>query len=124
MRRTIAMLAALAAGLVLSSVGASAQSGWTDRGPVFESDLKQKSEQEEAARAERRKSYGPTVYPKFMQGGERPEIKPVALSQTSTSTMTFWPLIIEPKRASSSVATSCGVAVAAVQIFTSLRRLR
>ena len=83
MRRSIVMQsvvvpALLVAGLVATSGSASAQqAGWTDRGPVYESDVKQKNELEEAARAERRKSYGPTVYPKFMQGGERPDIKPV-----------------------------------------------
>lgn len=82
MRRSIVMPSAVAsallvAGLVVTSGSASAQqAGWTDRGPVYESDVKQKNELEEAARAERRKSYGPTVYPKFMQGGERPDIKP------------------------------------------------
>lgn len=87
MRRSIALLPVLVAGLVVAagavallSAGAARaqQSGWSDRGPVFESDVKQRTEQEEAARAERRKSYGPTVYPKFMEGGERPDIKPVA----------------------------------------------
>ena len=76
MRRIIAALSALAAGVVLTCGYALAQSGWSDRGPVFESEVKRKAEQEEAARAERRKSYGPTVYPKHMEGGERPDIKP------------------------------------------------
>ncbi len=76
MRRSFVILPAVAAGLLLTAGAALAQSGWSDRGPVFESDMKQKAEQDEAARAERRKSYAPTVYPKFMQGGERPDIKP------------------------------------------------
>lgn len=77
MNRFAAMLPLLAVGIVISAASVHAQSGWTDRGPVYESDLKKKAEQEEAERAERRKTYAPTVYPKFMQGGERPDIKPV-----------------------------------------------
>ncbi len=74
--RSIVMPPLLAFGVALASGGAFAQSTITDTGPVFESDVKKKTEIDEAARAERRKSYGPTVYPKFMQGGERPDIKP------------------------------------------------
>ncbi len=76
MRRPTVMLPVLAAGIVFCCPPVVAQSGWTDRGPVYESDLKKKTEQDEAERAERRKTYAPTVYPKFMQGGERPDIKP------------------------------------------------
>ncbi len=76
MRRSIVMLPVLAAGLVLSSGSIFAQAIWSDKGPVYESDLKRKADQEEAARAERRKTYGSVVYPKYMQGGDRPDIKP------------------------------------------------
>lgn len=76
MRLCIVTLPAFVAGLVVSSGLALAQATWTDRGPVYDSDARQKAEQEEAARAERRKNYGPVVYPKFMQGGDRPDIKP------------------------------------------------
>ena len=76
MRRPTVMLPVLAAGIAFCCPPVVAQSGWTDRGPVYESDLKKKTEQDEADRAERRKTYAPTVYPKFMQGGERPDIKP------------------------------------------------
>jgi lipoprotein-anchoring transpeptidase ErfK/SrfK len=73
MRRSIAMLPALAAGLGLSSGPLCAQqSGWSGDRPVYESDVRQA----EAERAERRKSYGPVVYPKFMEGGDRPDIRP------------------------------------------------
>ena len=75
MRRSIAVLLALA-GFAAAPLTASAQSGWSGDRPVYDSDVKQKTEQEEAARAERRKTYGPTVYPKFMNGGERPDFKP------------------------------------------------
>ena len=77
MRRSMFLMPVLAAGFVVATGPALAQqSGWGSNGPVYESDLKKKAEEDEAARAERRKSYGPTVYPKFMQGGERPDIKP------------------------------------------------
>jgi lipoprotein-anchoring transpeptidase ErfK/SrfK len=54
----------------------SAQSGWSGGAPVFESDVRKNAERTEAERAERRKTYGPTVYPKFMEGGARPDIQP------------------------------------------------
>jgi lipoprotein-anchoring transpeptidase ErfK/SrfK len=72
------MLSVFAAGLMVCSDFVHAQADWSDRGPAFESDLRQQAEQQEAERAERRKSYGPVVYPKYMEGGERPDIKPVA----------------------------------------------
>jgi lipoprotein-anchoring transpeptidase ErfK/SrfK len=56
---------------------AQAQSAWNGNAPVYDSEVKQKAEQSEAERAEKRKSYGPVVYPKFMQGGERPDYKPL-----------------------------------------------
>ncbi|MGE5266056.1 MAG: L,D-transpeptidase [Deltaproteobacteria bacterium] len=68
----------LLACLVIQAPHAMAQSEWSDRGPVFGSDQQQKAEQEEAERAARRKTYEPVVYPKYMEGGERPDIKPVA----------------------------------------------
>jgi len=75
MRASIAMLPVLAAGL-FSAGPLLAQSGWSGSTPTFESDVRQKADQAEAERAERRKAYPPVVYPKFMQGGERPDIKP------------------------------------------------
>lgn len=78
MKRSILALTMLAAGLVGSTGAAFAQTGWSDRGPVFDSDVKKKAEQDEAERAARRTTYAPTVYPKYMQGGDRPDIKPVA----------------------------------------------
>ncbi len=74
MRRSIVMLTALAAALVFET--ALAQTNWVENGPVYESDLRQQAEQDEAERAARRKTYAPVVYPKFMEGGERPDIKP------------------------------------------------
>lgn len=77
MNRTVAMLLAALAGLVFASMSVLAQSSWTGATPAFESDVRRKADQDEAERAERRKSYGPVVYPKLMEGGERPDIKPV-----------------------------------------------
>ncbi len=71
------MLPALA-GLVLAADAALAQSGWFNGAPVYESDARKKADEEEAARAERRKSSGTVVYPKFMEGGDRPNIQPAA----------------------------------------------
>ena len=75
MKRAIVILPVLAASLVFACQTAGAQSGVTDNGPVFESDLKKKAEQDAAELAERRKTYGDVTYPKFMQGGDRPDIK-------------------------------------------------
>ena len=72
------ILPVLAASLVATSPIALAEADWSDRGPIFGSDLRQQEEQEEAERAARRKSYAPVVYPKFMEGGERPNINPTA----------------------------------------------
>jgi lipoprotein-anchoring transpeptidase ErfK/SrfK len=77
MRCWIAILPAFAAGLLAEPVSALALENWADSRPVFESDLRQKADREEAERAARRKSYAPVVYPKFMNGGDRPEIRPV-----------------------------------------------
>jgi len=71
MRTSFALLPALFAGLVVAAAPALAQSGF-----VFESDARREVEQREAERASRRASVGPTVYPKHMDGGERPDIKP------------------------------------------------
>ncbi len=68
------LLAATATALFCGPVVAQS---WSERGPVFESDVKRKQEQLEAKREERRKRYKPVVYPKYMQGGERPDIQPV-----------------------------------------------
>ena len=75
-RASIIMLPALAAGLALAPVPSRAQNGWSGVAPIYESDIKRRSELGEAERAERRKSAGPTVYPKHMEGGDRPDIKP------------------------------------------------
>ncbi len=75
-RSSLALLPALIAGVVVAAQPAFAQSGWPGSTPVFDSDAKRTSEQAEAERAARRASYGPVAYPKHMDGGERPDIKP------------------------------------------------
>lgn len=77
MRYWVAILPALAAGLMAEPVSAPAQENWGDSRPVYDSDVRQKADQGEAERAKRRKSYKPVVYPKFMNGGDRPNITPV-----------------------------------------------
>ena len=76
MRRAIVKLTVLAATAVTVASGPVAAQAWNQNGPAFESDIKRQEEEEAAKRAERRKSYGPVVYPKFMQGGDRPDIAP------------------------------------------------
>jgi lipoprotein-anchoring transpeptidase ErfK/SrfK len=45
-------------------------------GPVFQSDIEKRQRELEAQRAEIRKSYPATAYPKFMDGGGKPDIAP------------------------------------------------
>lgn len=78
MRRAIIMLPTVVVGLGLVPAPALAETSFSGDTPVYASDVRRKAEQTEAERAERRKSYGPVVYPKFMEGGERPDIKPAA----------------------------------------------
>ena len=53
-----------------------AQSGFAGNTPVFQSDLERSQRQQEAERAERRKTSGDVPYPKYMDGGGKPDIKP------------------------------------------------
>ena len=64
------------AGVALGERQAAAQTGFSGGQPVFQSDIERRERALEAARAERRKNYGPTVYPKFMDGGGKPDIAP------------------------------------------------
>jgi lipoprotein-anchoring transpeptidase ErfK/SrfK len=75
MRTSIARLGALVVGIVVAATG-PALAQWSGSTPVFESDVKRAAEEAEAKRAALRASYGPVVYPKYMNGGERPDIKP------------------------------------------------
>jgi lipoprotein-anchoring transpeptidase ErfK/SrfK len=77
-RASIALLPALVVGIVVAAEPALAQAGWPGGSPLFESDLRREADELEAERAERRKKHPPVVYPRLMQGGERPEIKPAA----------------------------------------------
>jgi lipoprotein-anchoring transpeptidase ErfK/SrfK len=72
MKRASVMLPALAAGLMLAAGAAQAQIGATT-----DADAAQKTpEQIEAEREARRASRPPVIYPKFMNGGEQPDIQP------------------------------------------------
>ena len=68
-----------AAGVALTLTGvaspASAQD-WRGSAPVFQSDIERQQRLAEAQRAERSKAYGTTSYPKFMEGGAKPDIAP------------------------------------------------
>ncbi len=55
---------------------ARAQDGWKGGSPVFQSDIERHERELEAQREARRKSYGPVVYPKYMDGGGKPDIAP------------------------------------------------
>ena len=74
MRRAIVMLPAIAAGLFLGSYSVHAQIGVP--GAPGGATASEQAVQDDAARAERRKAYAPVVYPKFMEGGDRPDIPP------------------------------------------------
>jgi len=67
---------AVAAGLAGAPTPADAQSHFSGGTPVFQSDIEKRQREAEAQRAARAKSYAPTRYPAFMQGGEKPEIAP------------------------------------------------
>lgn len=72
----LAILGALTVAAFVPTDG-FAQGGWSGGGPVFQSDVEKRERELEARRSEIRKS-NPVVYPKFMQGGEKPEIVPEA----------------------------------------------
>ncbi len=78
-RTSAAMLGILAgASVIWSSGSVSVSAQWSGGAPVFQSDIERREREREAQRAERRKNYGPTVYPKFMDGGGKPDIAPQA----------------------------------------------
>jgi lipoprotein-anchoring transpeptidase ErfK/SrfK len=76
MRLSIALLPALTVAIVTAAAPALAQSAWSGSTPNFDSDARRVAEQAEADRAARRATQSPVVYPKHMDGGERPDIKP------------------------------------------------
>ena len=76
MRTSIALLPALVVAIVVAAGPALAQSAWSGSTPNFDSDARRVAEQAEAERAARRATQSPVAYPKHMDGGERPDIKP------------------------------------------------
>lgn len=74
--RSALICAVALAGVALTERHAAAQTGFRGGQPVFQSDIERRERELEAARAERRKTYGSTVYPKYMDGGGKPEISP------------------------------------------------
>jgi len=65
-----------AAGMAWAGAPAKAQTGFRGGQPVFQSDIERRERELDAARAERRKTYDNTVYPKYMDGGAKPDISP------------------------------------------------
>lgn len=68
------VIAAAAATWMVNQAGA--QDGWGSSGPVFKSDIERRERELDEQREKRRKAYGPVVYPKYMDGGEKPDIAP------------------------------------------------
>ena len=61
--RSVLVCAVAMAGMGLSERHAVAQTGFSGGQPVFQSDIERRERALEEARAERRKTYGTTVYP-------------------------------------------------------------
>lgn len=76
MRASIALLPVLVVAIVSAAGPAHTQSAWSGSTPNFDSDARRVAEEAEAERAARRATQSPVVYPKHMDGGERPDIKP------------------------------------------------
>lgn len=74
--RSALICATAVAGLAWAGPPAMAQTGFSGGQPVFQSDIERREREQEAARAERRKTYGNTVYPKYMDGGGKPDVAP------------------------------------------------
>ena len=72
---TAGTVAALA--MTAATMQARAQD-WRGAAPVFQSDIDRQQRQADEQRAERSKTYGTTAYPKYMEGGAKPEIAPEA----------------------------------------------
>ena len=72
-----AVLGLLIAGTVLpwAAAPAAAQGQWVGGAPVFQSDIERRQKELEARRSEARKSYSVT-YPKYMEGGQKPDVAP------------------------------------------------
>ncbi|MEO8652203.1 MAG: L,D-transpeptidase [Hyphomicrobiaceae bacterium] len=74
MARSAMLCLIVGTGLTWAAPQARAQD-WRGAAPVFQSDIDRQQRQVEAQRAERSKTYS-TTYPKFMQGGAKPDIAP------------------------------------------------
>ena len=70
------MLCLVAASGVMGVITHASAQDWRGAAPVFQSDVERQQRQADAERAERSKAYGTTAYPKFMQGGAKPDITP------------------------------------------------
>ena len=66
-----------AAGAMWAATQAGAQESWSSGRPVFKSEIERRERELDEQREARRKAYGPTVYPKYMEGGEKPNIAPM-----------------------------------------------
>ena len=76
-RKAVLRLAVAGASVAwLAAPHAQAQTQWMGGAPVFQSDIEQRQRQQEAERAERRKTSSEVAYPKFMDGGAKADIKP------------------------------------------------
>jgi lipoprotein-anchoring transpeptidase ErfK/SrfK len=65
--------------IVIAAAGAAwvaSEARAQDGRPVFKSDIERLERQLDEEREKRRKSYGPVVYPKYMDGGDKPNIAP------------------------------------------------
>jgi lipoprotein-anchoring transpeptidase ErfK/SrfK len=71
------LLCALTAALGLTQAPphVRAQDQWIGGSPVFQSDIERQRRQREARRARQREAY-PTSYPRYMNGGAKPDITP------------------------------------------------
>lgn len=63
-------------GVAWTAAFARAQDGFQGGAPVFQSDVEKRQREAEAQREAVRKSYPVTAYPKFMDGGGKPDIAP------------------------------------------------
>jgi lipoprotein-anchoring transpeptidase ErfK/SrfK len=73
-----AMLGLIAGAVLMGAASLARAQDWRGNAPVFQSDIERRQRELEAQRAERSKTYSGGSYPKFMQGGAKPDIAPEA----------------------------------------------
>jgi lipoprotein-anchoring transpeptidase ErfK/SrfK len=73
--QTASLCILIAGGCVTWAIPQARAQGWAGGAPVFQSEIEQRERQLEEQRAERRKAYA-VSYPKYMDGGEKPDIAP------------------------------------------------